>query len=123
MIHFETNFTSCAVVLFIFQYGSTQDKPLNAKPGACYAKCLIPDESDPEQKWTEWREVVCGGNITKGLVKNIQEALREKGYDTGEASRSINAETKAALKHFQKDNGLPMGQLDFETLKALGVPY
>jgi len=33
----------------------------------------------------------------------------------------MGARTKAALVKFQKENGLPVGQLDFETLKALGI--
>ena len=114
------------LTFFAFQSSSAQDRPLNPKPGACYAKCLIPDKSDEsnsEEKWTEWREVVCGNNITKGLIKNIQNALREKGYDPGEENKSFNAETKAALKIFQEDNRLPVGQLDFETLDSLGIRY
>jgi hypothetical protein len=35
----------------------------------------------------------------------------------------MGAKTKAALVKFQRDNGLPVGQLDYETLKALGVSY
>jgi hypothetical protein len=31
--------------------------------------------------------------------------------------------TKAALIKFQRAEGLPVGQLDFETLKALGINY
>jgi len=31
--------------------------------------------------------------------------------------------TKAALAEFQKDNGLPVGSLDFETLDALNISY
>jgi hypothetical protein len=33
----------------------------------------------------------------------------------------MGVDSKAALAKFQKDNGLPVGQLDYETLKALGV--
>ena len=39
------------------------------------------------------------------------------------ADNDFGSETKAALQQFQRDNGLPVGNLDFETLKALGVQY
>ena len=35
----------------------------------------------------------------------------------------MGSRTKAALVKFQRENNLPVGQLDFETLKALGVNF
>ncbi len=72
--------------------------------------------------WTEWREVVCGKDVTKDLVKKVQFALVEKGYlgETG-INNILGKETKAALVLFQKENELPVGQLDFETLASLGI--
>ncbi len=72
---------------------------------------------------SEWREVLCQGNVTSDKTRQIQNALRARGYDPGPADNVMGARTKAALVKFQKDNGLPVGQLDFETLKALGVRY
>ena len=73
--------------------------------------------------FTEWREVVCGGDITSALVRQVQQALMARGYDVGTAGADnvMGRDTKAALIKFQKDNGLPVGNLDFETLKALGI--
>ncbi|MBT8229090.1 MAG: peptidoglycan-binding protein, partial [Bacteroidia bacterium] len=47
----------------------------------------------------------------------------ERGYNVGSAGADnvMGAATKSALVKFQKDNGLPVGQLDFETLRALGI--
>ncbi len=73
--------------------------------------------------FTEWRQVVCESNITADLTREVQVALKNKGYDPGHLSNSIDSSTKAALIKFQKDNGLPIGQLDFETLRALGIDY
>ena len=49
--------------------------------------------------------------------------MKEKGYDIGPAGEDniIGVDTKAALRKYQKDNNLPVGNLDFETLKSLGV--
>ena len=71
--------------------------------------------------FSEWREVVCSGDVTSDLVRQVQKALAAKGYDPGPADNSMGPKTKDALMKYQKDNGLPSGQLDFETLKSLGI--
>ena len=73
--------------------------------------------------FTEWREVVCPNNLTSYTITQIQTALKDRGYDPGPIDNILGARTKAALTQFQKDNNLPIGQLDLETLKALGVQY
>jgi len=73
--------------------------------------------------FTEWREVLCSGDVTVSVIRQVQDALRSKGYDPGPTDNVMGSRTKAALVKFQKDNGLPVGQLDFQTLKALGVNY
>ena len=73
--------------------------------------------------FTEWREIVCGSDVTSQMVRDVQSALRSRGYDPGPADNVMGSRTKAALVKFQRENNLPVGQLDFETLKALGVDY
>lgn len=71
----------------------------------------------------DWREVVCESDITPRLIAQVQKALIDRGYDVGPAGidNVLGIDTKAALKKFQTDKGLPIGSLDFETLKALGI--
>ena len=73
--------------------------------------------------FSEWREVVCEADVTSDLVRRVQSALISRGYDLGTsgADNRLGASSKAALVKFQRENGLPVGQLDLETLKALGV--
>ena len=73
--------------------------------------------------FTEWREVVCNYKVTTELNRQIQIALRDRGYNPGPIDNVIGTQTKAALVKFQKDNGLPIGNLNVETMKALGVDY
>ena len=73
--------------------------------------------------FTEWREVLCGDKVTGYTVRQIQDALKARGYDSGPSDNIMGSRTKAALVKFQKDNNLPVGQLDLQTLKALGVQY
>jgi hypothetical protein len=71
----------------------------------------------------EWREVVCDTDVTPRLIALVQRALLDRGYNVGPAGvdNILGTDTKEALKKFQKDKGLPIGNLDFETLKALGI--
>jgi hypothetical protein len=72
---------------------------------------------------TEWREVLCDSKVDSYTVSQIQAALKSRGYDAGPEDNVMGSRTKAALTQFQKDKGLPVGQLNIETLKALGVKY
>ncbi len=76
--------------------------------------------------YTEWKQVVCDVQISKKLYRDVYSALIERGYSIGGNINHIEGfmpETKAALIKFQKDNNLPMGQLDLETLALLGVEH
>lgn len=73
--------------------------------------------------FSEWKEVLCGEKVTGYTVRQIQDALRKAGYYKGTSDNTMGAGTKAALTKFQQDKGLPVGNVDFETLKALGVNY
>jgi hypothetical protein len=69
----------------------------------------------------EWKEVLCEPQITDNKVAQIQKALAREGYDAGPADNQMGAKTKEALIKFQQDKGLPVGNLNLETLKALGI--
>jgi len=70
---------------------------------------------------SEWREVLCGDKVDGYTIRQIQDALKARGYDPGPVDNVFGAQTKAALIQFQKDKGLPVGQLDYQTLKSLGI--
>lgn len=70
---------------------------------------------------SEWREVLCGDQLTSAKISQIQSALRSRGYDPGPIDNIFGGQTKTALRKFQMDNGLPVGNLDYETLRALGL--
>ena len=61
----------------------------------------------------------CGGGFT---IRDIKEKLVELGYDL-KANNVLNENTKFALIHFQRKNGLKEGALDLKTLKLLGIQY
>ncbi|MCY0965033.1 peptidoglycan-binding domain-containing protein [Parathalassolituus penaei] len=69
----------------------------------------------------EWREILCETNTTPDIVKNLQQALLDHNYNPGPVDGAVGWRTMNAVTAFQKDNGLPTGQLTLQTLSALGV--
>ena len=56
------------------------------------------------------------------IVKEIQQKLKDKGYEVGEVDGIFGERTTNAVKQFQKDNGLSVdGIVGERTAKALGV--
>lgn len=73
--------------------------------------------------FSEYREVVCSNKVTSALVAQVQRALIAKGYSVGPSGvdNVLGKDTRSALVKYQKDNGLPVGNLNTETLKSLGI--
>ena len=73
--------------------------------------------------FTDWVEVLCESKVTPAKVIEVQQALKARGYDPGSIDNQMGPRTKQALTQYQKDNGLPVGNLNTETLRALGVSF
>ena len=68
-----------------------------------------------------WKEVLCEQDVTTNRITQIQNALKREGYDPGPVDNTLGPKTKEALIKFQQDKGLPVGNLNMETMNALGV--
>mgnify|MGYP001809551832 FL=1 len=68
----------------------------------------------------EWREVLCETNATPATIRAVQAALTARGYPTA-ADGAFGPATLAAMERFQRANGLPVGYLTMDTVRALGV--
>lgn len=56
------------------------------------------------------------------FVQRVQIALMVKGYDPGPADGELTPKTREALRAFQTASSLtPSGNMDMDTLHALGV--
>jgi len=73
--------------------------------------------------YSVWTEILCAAKTSNSTVRSVQKALQEKGYNVGAIDGVMGVQTQTALKQFQTDNGLPIGNFNLETLKALGVSY
>jgi len=77
-----------------------------------------------EGGFSAWREIICGEKMTGFTIRQIQEALRAMGYYQGAINGTMSVQTKTALVQFQQERELPAdGNVDFETLKALGIGF
>jgi len=74
--------------------------------------------------WTEWRTVLCKDQINTDVIIQIAKALIDKGFlNEEDLTEQLTKNLKAALSAYQKENDLPIGQLDIKTLTQLEINY
>ena len=80
---------------------------------------------DPYYSSYTYDEPIYGGenNLDPGqVIANVQSALQEQGYYNDQVDGLIGPNTRAALRNFQADRGLPVtAAIDGPTLEALGL--
>ncbi len=54
-----------------------------------------------------WRQVLCEGKVSEGLLLRVQAALNERGYDAGNADGAWGQKTAEAVAQFRRDKMLP----------------
>lgn len=84
---------------------------------------IYPEDNPQTGGITEWREIVCDKDLTSSLIEDVQIFLIEAKFLTGVSTGKFDYDTRGALIEYQKINGLPVGQVDFETLDSMGVDY
>ncbi len=68
--------------------------------------------------------VVCPAQLTHDLVASLQRALAVRGYFAGKVTGRLDEATRAALRVFQGERGLPSGEVALATAQLLGLlPY
>jgi peptidoglycan hydrolase-like protein with peptidoglycan-binding domain len=96
---------------------SAAPKSDTMKPDGMKSDTMKPDTMKPDQPG---KAAAARGN--REQVKAAQQALRDKGHDPGSTDGVMGPKTQAALKEFQKAQGLTAtGRLDAETMAKLGV--
>jgi hypothetical protein len=59
---------------------------------------------------------------TDGLVADVQDALARSGYNPGPVDGVLGAQTRAAIRDYQADHGIPVtGRLDSPLLREMGI--
>ena len=63
-------------------------------------------------------------DLTTDEVRRVQQALVADGYDPGRSDGAMTNDTRAAIREFQKDNGIVVtGGLDAKTAARLGIEF
>ena len=73
--------------------------------------------------YTQWVEILCAQDTNSGVVRQVQQALKDKGYDPGPVDGVMGVKTTNALSSYQRDHGLPVGNMNKETLRHMGLNY
>lgn len=71
--------------------------------------------------YTVWTEILCPSQRSDSKISAVQNALNKAGYSCGTADGVLGLRTQTALKQYQTDKGLAIGNLSIETLQSLGV--
>ena len=88
--------------------------------GASVATVMAQGQPTPVMRVGEWVEM--GGAAPVVLVLQAQERLKAAGFDPGPVDGMLDARTQAALRQYQRHQGLPVtGALDAATRKALAI--
>jgi len=77
--------------------------------------------SEPSARQEQPQQQSAAPGVEQSTIKQAQEKLSTKGHDVS-ADGVLGPKTQAAVKEFQEKEGIQAsGQLDQETLAALGV--
>ena len=60
---------------------------------------------------------------TPALMKKVQQALVNAGFNPGPVDGVSGGKTVAAIESFQKQQGIPPGKITKRTLRALGIAF
>lgn len=91
-----------------------------------FAAGAIADEAKTQEQGMQQQSSAQGAGAQQqhdaDTLRQVQQQLSEKGFDPGAADGVWGPQTESALKGFQQAQGIePSGQLDQQTLSALGV--
>lgn len=67
--------------------------------------------------------VLCGSEITDEIIFQIRDKLLEAGYPVDVLNARMDHELRYYLIEYQRDNLLPLGNLNYPTLEKLEIVY
>ena len=68
-----------------------------------------------------WFETPCPDRLTPEVVASLQRALSVRGHYRGNPTGEMDARTRAAVRRYQKPQGLDSGILSLEAARQLGI--
>ncbi|MFX0546088.1 peptidoglycan-binding domain-containing protein [Roseovarius sp. S1116L3] len=73
------------------------------------------------ERQVTWFETPCPADLTPNFVASLQRALRARTLYTGAINGAMDARTRAAVRKFQKPEGLDSGILSLASARKLGL--
>lgn len=90
--------------------------------GVCPYSSKTTTTSSSSKETKSSSSVTKSSGVDKDLIKKVQQALNDQGYDCGEVDGIMGKKSKQALKDFQADNGLTVdGIIGDQVKNALGI--
>jgi hypothetical protein len=74
-----------------------------------------------KERQETWFLVPCASTMTPEFIASVQRALAARGYYRGDISGKMSAGTRAAVRRFQKPQGLDSDILSLATARNLGL--
>jgi hypothetical protein len=68
-----------------------------------------------------WFETPCASAQTPDFIASVQRALKVRGFYRGQITGEMNARTRAAVRAYQKPEGLDSGILSLAAARRLGL--
>lgn len=82
---------------------------------------MVPTKVKVADSYLRWQSILCETNTTADVIAKLQRTLNNKGYKAGAVDGVYGAQTKAAVKAYQRKNKMNEGALTLKTLQSLGV--
>lgn len=74
---------------------------------------------------SDWLEVICDSKLSNQKIKELYNRLSIKGYKTtlADFEELTLKKIKPVLHKYQRENNLPIGEINAPTLESLGLSY
>lgn len=83
---------------------------------------LRQEQMEAEQEMAHSDKPWADQQVSRDKVTEVQDKLKEKGFDVGQSDGLIGPKTSEGLKNFQEANNISAsGELNQETIDALGL--
>jgi len=70
-----------------------------------------------------WYPVHCENSLDARDIRELQVALKQRGFEPGDIDGVLGSQTLSAIEAFQTDSALARGALTFETFEALDLQH
>jgi len=113
---------TAAVAYPAFAQQPNSMRPEGQQPAAKTQQMQRMQNQHMQQTQTQQMQQISANDLSQQQIRDVQGALKKKGFDPGAVNGTWDSRTQAALHDFQTKEGMnASGKLDHQTLSALGL--